>query len=411
MTPSLIIALAAAAVILILALTSPWLSPLLPTGTITGTGTPNKDENGNANANNPSSLIPHLSSSINPISLIIVPGHSSMALRTLVGSLLKQDYPSPFQVIVVTEKGDTDTADAIAPFTDDERLYVTHVPESSRYVSRRKLAVTLGVKAAAHERIILTDATCQIEGDQWLRNIARHLHPDTQLTIFNANESTDGNEKLKPEDQKPLSAFQRFRHHFITCSIISSSPWRTLSHMIAFRKSLFLDSQGYRDNLQFAAGEYDFLVSLFAHRENTVVLPPTSSAIVAEPLSPRQRRNNQLQYLSIRNHLRHARTARWRFNSYATAMYLSDLAIIAGLAAPLYLPQPECWLTCAVAAIAAIAGYALRVYIAHRSATRLATHINAALAPIFERWQPIHQLLWLIRYWRSDKTDYTTHKV
>ena len=378
MTPSLIIAMAASAIILILSLTRP-VSKSSPFG---------------------------------GFSIIIVPGHSSQALRTLVGSLLKQDYPSPFQVIVVTEKGDTDTADAIAPFTDDERLYVTHVPESSRYVSRRKLAVTLGVKAAAHERIILTDATCQIEGDQWLRNIARHLHPDTQLTIFNANESTDGNEKLKPEDQKTLSAFQRFRHHFITCSIINSSvPWRTIIHMIAFRKSLFLDSQGYRDNLQFAAGEYDFLVSLFAHRQTTVVLPPSASAIVAEPLTPRQRRNNQLQYLSIRHHLRHSRAARWWFNSYATAMYLSDLSIITGLATPLFLPQSECWLTCSVAAVAAIAGYAIRVCIARRSATRLASHINACLVPIFERWQPIHQLLWLIRYWRSDKTDYTTHKV
>lgn len=405
MTPSLIIAMAASAIILILSLTSPLLSPLFRckphslTQSLQREGSPVEQPVSN-------------SSPFGGFSIIIVPGHSSQALRTLVGSLLKQDYPSPFQVIVVTEKGDTDTADAIAPFTDDERLYVTHVPESSRYVSRRKLAVTLGVKAAAYEWIILTDATCQIEGDQWLRNIAQHLHPDTQLTIFNANESTDGNEKLKPEDQKPLSAFQRFRHHFVTCSIISSTvPWRTLTHMIAFRKSLFLDSQGYRDNLQFAAGEYDFLVSLFAHRQTTVVLPPSASAIVAEPLTPRQRRNNQLQYLSIRHHLRHSRAARWWFNSYATAMYLSDLAIIAGLATPLFLPQPDCWLTCSVAAVAAIAGYAIRVCIARRSATRLASHINACLVPIFERWQPIHQFRWLIRYWQSDKTDYTTHKV
>ena len=391
MTPTLTIAVVAAAIILLLAVTSPLLSPLfLHPSQLSSLPSKKGEAGGEAPP---------------PLSLVIVPGHSKQALRSLLQTLLQQDYPAETQLIIVTEKGDADTHEAIAPFTADKRVYVTSVPESSRYVSRRKLAVTLGVKAARHEWILLTDATCQPQGSQWLRSLAEHLTPTNDLALVMG---------LPTES----SSFQNFRHHFITCSILrSAKPWRTITHFIAFRKSQFLTCQGYRDDLQYTAGEYDFLVNRFAQpfgKFGKFVVP----SLIQETLSPRQRRNNQLQYLSIRHHLPHAAAARRRFNVYAAAMFLSDITILAGLVTPLssLIPQPASTITCAAAAVAAVTGYAIRTYIARRSMSLIPSggvggRLHPFLSPIYERWQPLYQLLWLIRYWHSDKSDYTTHKL
>ena len=43
------------------------------------------------------------------------------------------------------------------------------MPDSSRYISRKKLAVTLGIKASKYEWLVFTNANCMPQSNQWLR--------------------------------------------------------------------------------------------------------------------------------------------------------------------------------------------------------------------------------------------------
>lgn len=64
-----------------------------------------------------------------------------------------------------------------------QHLYHSFTPDSARYISRKKLALTLGIKACKHDWLVFTEANCQPASNQWLRLMARNFTPHTQIVL------------------------------------------------------------------------------------------------------------------------------------------------------------------------------------------------------------------------------------
>ena len=127
--------------------------------------------------------------SLPPLTLLVtVQQKQAHMLRRHLPQLLSQDYEGGYEVVVVGEKSDSDTEDILNSYADNPLLYATYVPDSSRYMSRKKLAITLGVKAAHNEWIVMTDAYCSPSGDHWLQALASHITDNA------TGEKTEGQE-------------------------------------------------------------------------------------------------------------------------------------------------------------------------------------------------------------------------
>ncbi len=50
-------------------------------------------------------------------------------------------------------------------------------------MSRKKLQITLGVKAAKHEWIILTEPNCRPSNDKWFQTMARQCQDPNHLVL------------------------------------------------------------------------------------------------------------------------------------------------------------------------------------------------------------------------------------
>ena len=112
-----------------------------------------------------------------PISIVLYAHEQTTTLAQNLPVLLEQTYPSSYQVIVVTDKDNLGTEDLMKQLCSKyPHLYVIYLPTSSRYMSRRKLAITLGVKAAQTEWIVITDPTCKPHHTNWLTAMAYHLN-------------------------------------------------------------------------------------------------------------------------------------------------------------------------------------------------------------------------------------------
>ena len=70
--------------------------------------------------------------------------------------------------------------------------------ESARYVSHEKLAVTLGVKAAKYEWIVLTRADCVPAGDSWLYEMSCCFVPEKDIVLGYSNFHYDGSPACSP---------------------------------------------------------------------------------------------------------------------------------------------------------------------------------------------------------------------
>lgn len=128
---------------------------------------------------------------------------------------LRQQYAADYQVIVVCQSTDGETQDFLKrTAAENPHLYYTYIPESSRYMSRKKLQITLGVKAAKHEWIILTEPNCRPSNDKWLQTMARQCQDPNHLVL--------GYVALD-EETKSVRRFDSIRKAYYVC-VVPSRP-------------------------------------------------------------------------------------------------------------------------------------------------------------------------------------------
>ena len=96
-----------------------------------------------------------------PVSVIVYAHGEPEDLRNNLPILLNQDYPD-YEIIVVNDGSDANSEDVLKLFSNEyKNLYYTYVPVDTQYLSHKKLALTMGIKAARHGILLFTEADCR----------------------------------------------------------------------------------------------------------------------------------------------------------------------------------------------------------------------------------------------------------
>ncbi|MEY3399319.1 MAG: hypothetical protein RL220_1913, partial [Bacteroidota bacterium] len=95
-----------------------------------------------------------------PVSVIICARNEEKNLREHIPVLMEQDYPE-FEVIVVNDSSWDDTDAILNAFhVHYPNLRIVTLDEEKQNLQGKKFALTLGIKAAKYDTILLTDADC-----------------------------------------------------------------------------------------------------------------------------------------------------------------------------------------------------------------------------------------------------------
>lgn len=334
-----------------------------------------------------------------PVTIIVTTHDDAEALDNNLSLILAQDYPAEYQVVVVTmDKHDSECVDVIKKYSNNDKLYSTYVPTSSRYMSREKLAITIGVKAAKHEWIILINANCAPISDGWLSSMASNFADNKNLVIG----------YTKQIDSNSYTNFDKLRtFSYIANESLRNIAYRTNSENLAFRKSEFMNNKGFQGNLNLIRGEYDFIVNKYAQQNSTVIeLSPESW--LSKKQSYNACRNANIFYLETRKYLDRSFSHRARFNFDMLMMYFNYIIIVAALSYSIPLHN---WIITSFAGLALIITIILRIVFAKKvidlfdEAIPLWTVIPNELSII------PRNIVNIIRYKFANKYDFTTHKI
>lgn len=353
------------------------------------------------------SISQHLNiSTSQPLTLLItVQQKQAQMLERHLPQFLSQDYAPGFEVVVVAEKGDSDTEDVLNRYAGNPLLYSTYIPDSSRYMSRKKLAITLGVKAAHNEWIVMTDAFCSPSGNHWLQAIASHIGP--------ADASTSPNLIIGycnyDDEARPYYRFERLQQACYTMrEARRGKAYRAMGCNVAFRKSEFIAGDGFRGNLEHTRGEYDFLVNKFSQRRSTAVANEPDAWIIDDAPTRHEWRSRHIYYMHTRKYL--ARSFRHRLLPFIDelALHLCFLAIIGiGVFAGL----TSRWILLGAAVVALVIAVCMRTSFARKTVRAYGEDIASWRLYPYELSGIWHKLYQHIRYWRADKAGFTSHKV
>lgn len=207
-----------------------------------------------------------------PFTSVVVysPGDAEILAKTLP-PLLKQDFTGTYEVIVVDDGAYSDTDTLVKRLKHSfPNLYLTFAPDGARVLSRKKLALTLGIKAAKGDIIVVTDSTTVVPSTTWLQKmVAPFIDPAVDVVLgYNRHAMPSGK-----WSGRQVAVFDAASDDVAwLSSAINGNPYRGCANNLAYRKEKFFEIKGFSNSLNLRNGDDDIFVSEIASGSNIQVI-------------------------------------------------------------------------------------------------------------------------------------------
>jgi len=201
-----------------------------------------------------------------PISIVITAKNDAHLLIKTLPEFLNQDYPQ-FEVVVVSDNSNDETSQLVLDFQNRfPNLRLVHLESSVTNIKGKKFPLSLGIKAANYEHVLLTDADCLPASNQWVKLMARHFSDTTKIVL--------GFSKI-PRKSGFLNTLIRFDRlhqaiqYFSYC--LAKIPFMGMGQNLAYTKTIFFKNKGFaaQNHLQF--GDDDLFINRVATGRNCAI--------------------------------------------------------------------------------------------------------------------------------------------
>jgi glycosyltransferase involved in cell wall biosynthesis len=200
------------------------------------------------------------------ISVIICAKNEENNLKRFLPKILEQDHPN-FEVVVVNDSSTDDTEELLIRLSARyKQLRYTSIPASDRLMRSKKLALTIGLKSAIFDHVVLTDADCYPVSNQWLNRMTLNLRGEKRIVL-----GYGGYDRHKGV----LNRIIRYETVFTAIQYLSfaikARPYMGVGRNLAYHKSLFFENKGFARHYHLLSGDDDLFVNENATGKNAAV--------------------------------------------------------------------------------------------------------------------------------------------
>jgi glycosyltransferase involved in cell wall biosynthesis len=207
-----------------------------------------------------------------PVSVIICAKNEERNLTRNLPSVLQQHYQDSwhrkmYEVVVVNDNSEDETGFALRhlrPGYDHFRYIDLH--QSAKGIPGKKYPLTIGIKSAVNDYLVLTDADCRPASTNWLPLMAGALGDGKEIVLgYGAYERAPG----------VLNKVIRFETFFSGLQYLSFAlagvPYMGVGRNLAYKKDLFFRHKGFLSHAHLPMGDDDLFINVAATRGNTAV--------------------------------------------------------------------------------------------------------------------------------------------
>ena len=215
---------------------------------------------------------------LKPITILIASRNESDNLAHFLPLILEQNYPE-FEVIVINNQSVDDSYYILNKLKERySNLKVVELERSRHLGVGKKLPITMGVKAAKYDQIVVTDADCSPASANWLQYIGNAFARGEDIVLgFGPLESK----------KTMLNKLIRFDVIFIAMNYfsfaLSKLPYMGVGRNLAYTKKAFNSVHGFKSHYAIASGDDDLFVQEAAVKNGCGIMIHKDSFCYSNP--------------------------------------------------------------------------------------------------------------------------------
>lgn len=213
-----------------------------------------------------------------PVSVVIAAHDEDYNLKKNLPLILSQDYPD-FEVIVVNHASTDETAQLLSDIQlKDNRLKIVHIEQDLNFFKGKKFPLSIGIKSAKNDILLLTDADCTPTSEHWITSMAANYTSKTEVVLG-----------YGPYTHKKgfLNQMIRYDTFIIAMQYFSFAllgiPYMGVGRNLSYRKSLFIKNKGFISHYNIASGDDDLFIRQVANSTNTRIQISKESQMYSPP--------------------------------------------------------------------------------------------------------------------------------
>lgn len=220
-----------------------------------------------------------LNDDLPPVSVVLTARNDAAWLKENLVYLLEQDYPN-FEVVVVDYLSHDDTQFVLKLLHDYyPHLKIVPFKEDVNLFQGKKYPLSIGIKSAANDILMLADPDCTPKNLLWLRGMVRgYRNKETQIVLGYC-----GVKRTKTL----LGCLQQYDALTYGARYLGSAllghPYTGSGRNLSYRRSFFFRQGAFIRHYDVADGSDDLFVYQNADRRNTAICINANACLSAEP--------------------------------------------------------------------------------------------------------------------------------
>ena len=203
-----------------------------------------------------------------PVSVIICARDEDENLARNLPGVLVQSYPSTYEVVTVNDNSVDDSKYILQELKKTfKTLHVVELTQEAVHISGKKYPLSVGIREARHEVLLLTDADCVPASERWVEKMQEGYHNGVEIVLgYGAYHRKKG----------LLNKLIRFETFHTALQFLSYAmaglPYMGVGRNLSYKKSLFFKTKGFSAINHIPSGDDDLFVNRAANRHNTAVV-------------------------------------------------------------------------------------------------------------------------------------------
>jgi glycosyltransferase involved in cell wall biosynthesis len=214
-----------------------------------------------------------------PVSVIICARDEAARLVTHLPGALVQAYPTTHEVIVVNHNSQDDTRFLLDEFKKTFKgLHIVNLEHEAIGIPGKKYPLSMGIKEARYEIVLLTDADCIPASEFWMQKMQDGYDKGIEVVLGY------GAYKRAPGVLNKIIRFDTFHTALQYLSYaLAGQPYMGVGRNLSYKKDVFLRNKGFSAINHVPGGDDDLFINKVATRQNTAIVIDKDTFTLSDP--------------------------------------------------------------------------------------------------------------------------------